>query len=135
MVFLLFNLLMVDRGSSVTTTSKPGSTTTKPKSCPVILIHGEWKNLHYDRYILSALEYILSAPKCFLPADQSISSTTLIAEGSRMKRANMLMFSTEWKACKMEQGENGCLYTRSIFIFTRSIFFSSPSQNWAKKAL
>ena len=55
-------------------------------------------------------------------------STTLIAEGSRMKRANMLMFSTEWKACKMEQGENGCLYTRSIF-------FSSPSQNRAKKAL
>ena len=50
-----------------------------------------------------------------------------------MKRANMLMFSTEWKACKMEQGENGCLYTRSVFIYTRSIFFSSSSQNRAKK--
>merc|ERR1711974_62084 len=67
--------ITVDRGSSVTTTSKPVSTTTKPNQtydCPVILIYGE----------------------------------------SRMKRANMLMFPTEWKACKREKGESGCLYTR-----------------------
>ena len=51
-------------------------------------------------------------------------------EESRLKRANLLMFAAEWKACKREEGENGCLYTRSLYLRASQTGHFNPQHHY-----